>query len=1213
MKGIFTTLALFLALTSFSQATWVKFDKNQLPVLPYNEFSNIPYKYEAFTLSINDLRTKLASAPKEVDFIGSRTNMTIKLPMPNGTQAEFVMWESTIMEDGLAKKFPNIKSYKGYQKDNKLNVTRITMTSDKFYAAVITDHGTVYVDPYANANVDNRYISYYTIDDVAEKNANMLLCGTDDSAMHAYRSKLPKWGTQNRSTGTTTELRTYRLALSCAGEWGSARGTKEKAMEEMVAFVDRANLVFEKEISLRLVFIEDNDKLIFLNGLTDPYATPTQGLETVGDGSVILNNLVGFDNYEVGHIFLPCNDIGGVAAGAICTPGKGNGVTCYGGVGVNNGTISIFNHEVAHQMTASHTWNHCVNPQSDGQLAPNTAFEPGSGSTIMSYAGACGTSNLNVPEDKYYHSASLQQIFEFTNTDGSPAYECAKKIDVGNTNPKIKIITPADMTIPAKTPFYLLGSGTDAENDPMTFIWEQIDANPSVPLGEPFGGCPLFRSFRSTSNPIRLFPNQINIFNKVWDDNKELLPTYTRNMNFRFTIRDNNPMAPAVAMSDIKFKVSGNAGPFIVTTPDVADTKYIAGQTYPITWDVANTDKAPVNAEYVDIFLAYGNTLDFGSTNVVQLVSKTPNDGSYDLKIPAKTSNSGRIIVRGHNSIFFAVSAKISVQEAVASGHYSNIVEVSKSACLPSPVEFDITTSAIAGLTDKINFVLEGTPPGAIASFEKQEVSPGESNKITFNLENVVGDSTYLLVLKTIVPGKDTLSREFYIITKGTDLSNIQHKSPAVDAAGVGPTQKYEWIRKPDADTYYLEVATKPQFAPEDIVISHTTKEVFFLSEKYLEKSTIYYWRVKSSNTCGEGQWSKVKAFTTAALLCNTTQTDNVNIAISGTGTPSIEVQLDVAQVGVINDINISNINITHTNTKDLVVSLLSPKGTKATLWSKKCNSQNVNVGVDQESAFFFACPINTGRTYRPESSLAVFNGEPMQGRWILKVDDTEAGNSGRFNSWKIEMCANIALVAPKLVRNNVLQIYPKNKRPIDRVLLLAEDENSQPADLTYTLVNTPSKGSLVLNNAPLTAGSTFTQDDIDKYVLEYIHSADDEEDDSFSFVISDGQGGYVLVNDFTIEVDRSFPSKTKDLTNFEQQVLVFPNPTQDFINVQLLSSKTSSSWTLSLLDINGKIVSETSVNHKTARISLEDLPNGIYLAKITVDGKSTIKKVMKS
>ncbi len=128
--------------------------------------------------------------------------------------------------------------------------------------------------------------------------------------------------------------------------------------------------------------------------------------------------------------------------------------------------------------------------------------------------------------------------------------------------------------------------------------------------------------------------------------------------------------------------------------------------------------------------------------------------------------------------------------------------------------------------------------------------------------------------------------------------------APANGLSGVGPTQTYMWSPKTDAILYQLEVATSPDFAPEKIVISRQTSALTFNSNTFLEKATIYYWRVRSSNNCRFGEWSEVYAFNTEALSCSVTQSGSLTVNISGSGMPTVEASINVFADGSIFSLN---------------------------------------------------------------------------------------------------------------------------------------------------------------------------------------------------------------------------------------------------------------------------------------------------------------------
>ena len=1187
-----------------SQKVWTKTNESEIHHRSSDIREIIPQKYEAFTLDVLQLQNVLLNAPME--FSSHSNETTLDLPLPDGSLKSFVIWESPVMEDELAAKYPSIKSYKGYQKDDRSVTTRFGLGPNGFYAAIKAEEGMIYIDPYSIGNRQH-FITYYTSDHYDLSLRDKVICGTMENEQHDQKSHITN--SRNKRLGDKIELRKYRLALGCTGEWGAVRGTKENALADMVIFVDRANVVFENEVAIRVVLIGENDKLIYVDGTADPYDNSTQGLDLVGKNTSVMNGRVGSSAYEIGHLFSICFDVGGVAAGQICTPGKGAGVTCHNSAAVNSGIVLVFNHEVGHQMTAAHTFNNC--PGQEGQLS-GSGYEPGGGSTIMAYPGACGASNLGVPRDDYYHAVTLDQILTYTNSESSDAYLCAEKIDINNFIPVITMPYKTGFYIPRETPFFLKASAEDANGDILKYNWDQFDNQTSSPLGSPTGNAPIFRSLKPTTNPARYFPNISRILNGQFKDNTELLPTYGRELNFRFVVRDNNPLGSAAVWEQMKFNVAANAGPFKLTYP-ILDAKFKIGKEVNVTWDVANTDIAPVNCKNVDIYISYNNSLDFESNNMLLVAKATPNDGMETIIIPNKTSNKARFVIKASENIFLTTSLFNSfIQTPDVPSFFMDVAESTKSSCLPEPASYSFTSIGFAGITDKIKWeIASGLPAGAIAIFEKNEISAGESNNLFIDLNGVSGTGDYKVIVRSFVEGIDTIERTLQLFLTGTDLNNVGLLSPSNGANGLPPTQKYEWALKPDATSYILELSTSPNFKTENIVFSKVQTGNVFVSNNFLNKATIYYWRVRSSNNCASGEWSEIYAFTTEALSCVAIKSGDISINISSSGQSMIEAPVNVGGDGIISDLNLRNIRGEHQWVGDLVAYLVAPSGKEVLLWSRKCGSvKSFNIGVDDQSNDFFQCPINTGRIYKPESPLSAFNGESMKGKWLLRLEDKASGNGGKLQNFDIEICANIVLNPPVLTRNVGLNIHPKDQKIIDRVLLLSEDSNNIPNELTYTLVQNVTNGLLTLNGVPISAGDIFTQDDIDKFELKYIHTADNENEDSFKFTVSDGQGGWVSITNFIINIDTSTPSGINEAT-LQGRVLVFPNPSYDVINIQSLDATTSLKQ-CTLFDITGRVMNITTINSNLTTIDLQDLKSGVYLIKLS-DGKTSFyHKVVK-
>jgi subtilisin-like proprotein convertase family protein len=1203
-KSFFSFCFVFISLTlSFAQNFWHPIDESKINLRQGGTRSIIPSKYKTFELQNEMITSYLRQAPLEFEENFLEQALSINLPMPDGKIEEFVAWYSPLMEDGLAANYPNIKTYKAYQKTNRNNTARFSIGPNGFHAAIKQDDATIYIDPYSSIDNQN-YIVYYTADHIDSDLTNKIICGTQDENNHTPSTQ--KWG--RRNPDGKMEMRTYRLALACTGEWGEVRGTKEKALADMVAFVERANLLFEAELAIRTILIEKNDLLINLDGKNDLYTNSTVGADILTQNTNIISGKVGFSSFDIGHVFSICHDVGGIAGGTACTQFKGAGVTCHNSSGISNGIVLVFNHEVGHQLTASHTFNHC--PGQEGQLSA-TGYEPGSGSTIMAYPGACSTSNLGAPRESYYHVSSLDQIISYTNFESSEAYLCAAKTDINNYVPVISLNYPKNFSIPKYTPFYLEGSATDENQDALTYTWEQFDNQGSSPLGMPVGNAPIFRSLKPSASPVRYFPNENRILSYEFDNVQELLPTYSRNLTFRFVVRDNNPLGNAAVWEEIKFGVT-NAGPFKITYP-VNEQKLVVGKKLNVTWDVANTNLPPVSCQYVDIYVSLNNSLNFKGESMKLVASCVPNDGEETIIIPNNVTNRARIVIKAHDNIFFTTGLGNSkIDLPTKPGFITEIVDNKKSSCLPEAIDFEIQTTALVGMTDSIQFeIVSGLPEGAVASFESEKVVAGSNNTLHLNLDSVQGTADYEVLVRSFAPGIDTIVRKVYISVTGTNIDNMIPFSPENGIEGVGPTQKYYWSKLEDAIEYQLQVATSPSFDTEKIIIDYLTPDTSFLSNVFLDKATIYFWRIRASNDCKIGQWSEIRAFNTETLECSISKSGPLSINITSAGTPTVKAELYFPNEGAISDVNIKNIKLSHQQSSDLIVSLIAPDGKEGVLWSKRCPSGNgVIVGLDDQSNDFFSCPISTGKIYRPEKTpLSYFNNINMHGVWTLKVEDVAAGNSGKLLNFDLELCANITLNPPTIVVNDTLELGFQQSKVIDQNHLLSNDADNQANEIKYIVVTLPTHGLLTKNSVPLKVGDSFTQEDINQGLISY-HNTGQLSNDDFKFVLTDQKGGWVKITKFDILID--IKSNAEDLVNHKKvNILVYPNPGTELLHIQKLSTDFKA-WKCVISDISGQNVYSAQVIDDIQKIDIQSWQKGIYFISVYLENQVVSRKFVK-
>lgn len=1205
-------ILLFFFNIGYAQQFFHRTDESKIHLRSTDERTIIPEKYDVYSLDMQAMKGYLQDAPME--FL-AKQGLKVQIPVSDGTFMWFEVFESPVMESEIAARYPSIKSYKAYGvHDRSLNM-RMALSPQGFYAAINTLEGEIYIDPYSEENILD-YIVYKTADVKTELLPNVPLCGVEHEPRPDFN------GIQHTINRTdNVVIREYRLAMACTGEWGSARrrGTVETCLADINTMINRLNSIFEREVAVRFKIINNNDKLIFLDPNRDPYEDAAEGGKIVFRNTEILNKLLpqGADEYDTGHVLAVCFDVGGVVAGGACnTSNKGNGVTCNTNNDLTGGVINIMAHEVGHQFDASHTWNRC--PGIEGQRAGNWAYEPGSGSTILSYSGACGNDNVPGGKDEYYHVGSLIQMFAKT-TPGGVAYNCATKIPTDNHQPVAHV--PAEKyTIPISTPFFLTGSGEDEDGDALTYCWEQFDLGPSIPLGtsdNPEG--PIFRSYKPEKNAnLRFFPKPASILTGQISEKTEPMPTVARTLNFKFTVRDNNPVSEGVVWKDYSLEVTDKAGPFKLTYPETAQ-QFKVGQLITVKWDVANTDKAPVNCKKVNIYASYNAAIRDDDPNLIPLALGVDNNGAYIIRIPEKTTNLLRIIVKAADHIILTSSAAPSkVVAATEPEVYAAADAGSIYICQPDIAQINYQTTGLGGFEGDLRFTVveDSLPKGMKATFNSELVKAGDNNLLVLNTDHVIGYQTGKVVVLAVANGLDTIIMTTDVVIEGGDINHIQTIAPVNGSSGITGAIRFNWNSKPDAVQYEIEIANNPDFSDPFIFEKLITQDTFYRIKNLVDKATIYYWRVRAYNNCKSGEWSEVQAFITDAQSCIVYKSGLQNELISTAANAKAEIKLDIAESGIVSDLNISLIKATHSRLQDISAYLVSPSGKEATLWHNQCgNQQNINVRLDDQSPDFFQCPINTGKLYRTDvakgaDKLSFFNDEQMHGTWTLRLEDSFSGSGGRFQEFNMEICANIQVQSPYLVTNKRLEIHPGDQLNITQNLLESLDNDNTAAELIYRIVKLPAYGAIRYNGLPVKVGDTFTQEDLNNDRVRYVADADYEGETYFSFTVTDGNAGWIGITHFEILIDQSIPVKSNDIIS-GKDVYVYPNPVSEQLNV-VVNGSAAMLKNYIVTDLSGRIVLKGDLSGVLTKINIQSLDQGIYILKLMNHNVSISKKIVR-
>jgi len=644
IKLLFAAVTLLLSYPGRAQEARQPFwsDIQESAIVLTGERFTFPAKYRTLHLDVKAMGLQLAKAPLEpAAGAPSTPGLLFSMPMPDGQFSAFRIFETYVMHPDLAAQFPEIKTYLGQGVDDPHASIRLDITPLGFHAMVLSPHGNVFIDPYCQFTV-NDYICYFKHDLPATSPFPCAVSNDEESLKRQVANNI----SGQKSAGS--QLRTYRLALGCTGEYAATKGgTVSGAMAGMVTSLNRVDGVYETEVAVRMVMVPNNNLIVYTNSGTDPY-TNNNGGTMLSQNQTTCDNIIGSANYDIGHVFSTGG--GGVAfLGCVCGGSKAGGVT-----GLSNPVGDAFDidyvaHEMGHQFGGNHTFNSVTGSCGGGNRAASAAYEPGSGITIMAYAGICGTDDLAPHSIAYFHTKSFDEIVNYTTTGNGNS--CPVTTVSGNT-PPVVTSQGGTYTIPISTPFTLTGAATDANGDSLTYSWEQYDLGTAGAWNANLGTAPVFRPFLPVSTPSRTFPKLSDILANTTTIG-EILPNVPRVLHFRLTVRDNRIGGGGVMHSDtlLAVTVANNGGAFAVTAPNTAVT-WPGGSTQTVTWNVNGTTAAPISCANVKISLS----TDGGNTFPTILHASTPNDGSETVTVPNISTILARIKVEAVNNIFFDIS-----------------------------------------------------------------------------------------------------------------------------------------------------------------------------------------------------------------------------------------------------------------------------------------------------------------------------------------------------------------------------------------------------------------------------------------------------------------------------------------------------------------------------------------------------------------------------
>ena len=1153
MKNKLLSIAL-IAITSFSiaqtgKSAWKATVKRADAVTVANKQSIVSPKL--FELDINQLKQALNNAPKR--FTTNTSAVIVSFPNANGQLEKFRVMESSNMDSALAERFPEIKSYVGQGVDTPTSKIYFSLSPLGLQTMVIkADQSAEFIEPYTTDL--SAYAVYRKSDKVAS--LNRFECRVISNAQLDLSANFAR---PNADDGL---LRTFRLALSVTGEYTVYfGGTKALALAAMNNSMTRVNGVFEMDFGVHMNLIANNDLIIYTSASTDPYSAAASMSSWNAQLQSTLTSVIGEANYDVGHLFGASGGGGNAGCiGCVCVNGsKGSGITspADGIPSGDNFDIDYVAHELGHQFGANHTFT-------QSNEGTGVQMEPGSGSTIMGYAGIT-TLDVQPHSDAFFHAVSIQQV-----TNNIKAKTCSVNIATGNAIPTAN--AGLDYTVPKSTPFMLTGVATDANGDALTYDWEQMDnqTTSAAPSATKTTGVN-FRSYSASTSPIRYFPKMSSVLTGATTTagtelTVEALPSVARTLNFRVTVRDNHVGGPANNSDDAIVTVNATAGPFTVSSPNTA-VSYVGGSSQTITWAVAGTIANGVNCANVDILLSTN-----GGTTWSTLLAATPNDGTQAVTIPNTAGTTNRIMVKGTNHIFFDVS---NTNFTITAGSTDTVAPTAPTLAASGTAQ-TTTTLSWSGATDNV----------AVTGYDvyKDGVLLASTALSTYSVTGLVASTTYSFTVKAKDAGGNAsvASNAVSVTTLAPVPDTTAPTAATITASGTtSTTTNLSWSGATD------NVAVTGYDVYKDaVLLASTTSTTYAVTG--LVASTAYSFTVKAKDAAGNVSVAS-NAVAVTTLTPDTTAPTAPTVTASGTTATST----NLSWTGATDNVAVTGYDVYQGATLKASVTTTSYAVTGLTASTAytfsvkgKDAAGNVSVASNTVSVTTLASTV-TYCTSQGTSTVDEKIGKVVFGT----INNTSTGTAGYENFTALSTnavrgTANTITITPAWTATAFKEGYAVwidyNKNGVftdaGELVYSKAASTTTPVSGTFTIPTTATLGatrmrvSMKYNAIPASCGAL----------------------------------AYGQVEDYTVNIT----SVAKEIeSNTNQSTLsfnVFPNP----VNGDVLNISTVENATYSVYNVLGQEISRGKIENDA--ISVSNMKAGTYLLEVTSNGKSAVKRFIK-
>ena len=1105
-----------------------------------------------FELDVTQLKQELSNAPRRFT---SNYNIVVKFPNASGQMEQFRVQESSNMDPQLAARYPEIKSYVGQGIDNPTSTIYFSLSPLGLQTMVIrADQSAEFIEPYTTDL--SSYAVYRKSDKAA--NLNRFECKVIADNIDVVTTPAA------RPNADDAILRTFRLAMSVTGEYTAYfGGTKALALAAINNTMTRVNGVFEKDFGVRMSLIANTDLVIYTSASTDPYSAASGMSSWNSQLQSTLTSVIGEANYDIGHLFGASGGGGNAGCiGCVCTNGsKGSGITSPADniPQGDNFDIDYVAHEMGHQFGANHTFT-------QSNEGTGVQMEPGSGSTIMGYAGITSV-DVQPHSDAYFHAVSIQQV-----TNNIKTKTCQTNTPTGNSVPTAD--AGLDYTVPKSTPFMLTGTSTDANGDALTYNWEQMDSqtNATVPSATKTSGVN-FRSYSSSTSSTRYFPRMASVLTGATTTagtelTVEALPSVARTLNFRMTVRDNRAGGPANNSDDMIVTVNATAGPFSVTSPNTA-VSYAGGSSQTVTWAVAGTTANGVNCANVDILISTN-----GGTSWSTLLAATPNDGTQAVTIPNTAGTTNRIMVKGSNHIFFDVS---NTNFTITAGSTDTVAPTAPTLAASGTTQ-TTTNLSWSGATD--NVAVTGYDV-----FRNGALIGSTTTATTFAVTGLTASTVYSFTVKSkdaagnVSPDSNSVSVTTLTPAPDTTAPN----APTLSASGTTQTTtNLSWSGATDN----VAVTGYDVLRNGALIGSTTTATTFAVTG--LTASTAYTFNVRAKDAAGNVSLDS-NTVTVTTLTPDTTAPTAPTLSASGTTSTTT----NLSWTGATDNVAVSgydvlrNGTIIGSTTTATTFAVTGLTASTAYTFNVRAKDAAANVSLNSNTVSVTTLAVSTV-TYC--ASRGNNTADEFINRVQLRTINNLSGNNGGYGNFTslstnlVRGTSNPITITPgwtSTVFSEAYRVWIDYNRDGDFL-----DAGEQVFNRNRTTA-TPISGNFTVPTTALLGATRM------RVSMKYNASPTSCE------IFTDGE-----VEDYTVNI--TSVAREDESASETLSISVYPNP----VNGEVLFISPIENATYKVINMVGQEIAKGNIINN--EIPVANISAGTYLLEVTTNEKSAVKRFIK-